>query len=124
MSKLVPNADVVVNGRSRRQIQEQQQMEIARQQAQQPSIKVTHNNYAKPAPVQPIYEYETYEEEYEEEEEEQRIARAIDEGISLAISSSSIVLFDCLVRRRSFVIMDDSFSFIRQLRYLFFFACS
>ena len=73
MSKLVPNADVVVNGRSRRQIQEQQQMEIARQQAQQPSIKVTHNNYAKPAPVQPIYEYETYEEEYEEEEEELEI---------------------------------------------------
>jgi hypothetical protein len=63
-------------------------------------------------------------EEDKEEEEEQRIARAIDEGNALAISSSSIVLFDCLVRRRSFVIMDDSFSFIRQLRYLFFFACS
>jgi len=37
-------------------------------------------------------------EEDKEEEEEQRIARAIDEGNALAISSSSIVLFVCLVR--------------------------
>jgi len=36
--------------------------------------------------------------EEDKEEEEQRIARAIDEGNALAISSSSIVLFVCLVR--------------------------